>query len=34
VALASATAGARRHLGGREPRGAVFVPDRLVNLLP
>jgi leucyl-tRNA synthetase len=33
VALAVATAGARRHLAGRAPRDAVFVPDRLVNLL-
>jgi leucyl-tRNA synthetase len=33
VALAAASAGARRHLGGRPPRDAVFVPGRLVNLL-
>jgi leucyl-tRNA synthetase len=33
VERAVATAGARRHLAGRAPRGVVFVPDRLVNLL-
>jgi leucyl-tRNA synthetase len=33
VALALTSEQVRRHLGGRSPRGAVYVPDRLVNLL-
>jgi leucyl-tRNA synthetase len=33
VALALQSERVRRHLGGRQPRDAVFVPDRLVNLL-
>ena len=34
VALALTSERVRRHLGHGQPRGAVYVPDRLVNLLP
>ena len=34
VALALTSERVRRHLGGGQPRDAVYVPDRLVNLLP
>jgi hypothetical protein len=34
VALALTSERVRRHLGGGQPRAAVYVPDRLVNLLP
>jgi leucyl-tRNA synthetase len=33
VALAMRSEKVRRHLDGRQPRDAVHVPDRLVNLL-
>jgi leucyl-tRNA synthetase len=33
VELALASENVRRHLGGRRPRDAVYVPDRLVNLV-
>jgi leucyl-tRNA synthetase len=33
VQLALASDNVRRHLGGRPPRQAVYVPDRLVNLV-
>jgi leucyl-tRNA synthetase len=33
VAIALRSEKVRRHLDGRPPRDAVYVPDRLVNLL-
>jgi leucyl-tRNA synthetase len=33
VELALASDNVRRHLAGREPHDAVYVPDRLVNLV-
>jgi hypothetical protein len=34
VALALTSERVRRHLGDNQPRDAVYVADRLVNLLP